>query len=109
MAEVESERQIPRVLVEEIEDVLVLAGSRGGPCDAGKLSVDPIEHFYKDRDEHTHAQPSRVIQRGDHEPEQTCRQGDPVGGNPSAGEAANQKVFEGWIEILRGQLEGAFL
>lgn len=56
--EVGAESEIPRVLVEEIEDVLELAGLRRHVLDARQLAVDPVEHFDADGENDTRQQPA---------------------------------------------------
>src|SRR5271154_4561691 len=104
LAKKEPQRQPPRVLVKEIQDVLVLARFRGGARDARELAVHSVEHLDENREQNPGSQPSCRIERRHQESQKSGGKSYLVGGDRTRCEAADNQVFEERIEIARGQL-----
>src|SRR5271154_899284 len=104
LAKKEPQRQPPRVLVKEIQDVLVLARFRGGARDARELAVHAVEHLDENREQNPDSQPSCRIECRHQEPQKSGGESYLVGGDRTRCEAADNQVFEKGIEIARRQL-----
>lgn len=101
---VSAEGEIPRALVEEIEDVLELAGFRRHVLDARQLTVDTVEHFNADRKDDSGQQPPIQEQPGDEEAENPGSQCHLVRRDRCRRQKTDEKVLERRIEIGRRQI-----
>src|SRR6185295_20310571 len=89
-----AERQVPRVLVNEITDVLELAESRRGELQARELAVDAVEDADDESEHEARRDVTRREEPGDGGGERQREAGDLVRRDRRRGERANEEILE---------------